>query len=111
VIETDFVPLRTEIRTEYAEGSARAVKMHDGSVIHLRKVSEDYDPTDRAAVIEYLGAVVRRGEIPTGLLYLADAGADMHAFENTVDKPLVDVPYEQLCPGSAVLEEIQKEWW
>lgn len=111
VIETDFVPLRREIKAEYAEGSTRAVKMHDGSVIHLRKVEEDYDPTDRAAVIEYLGDVVRRGEIPTGLLYLAEAGADMHAFENTVDRALVDIPYEELCPGSALLEEIQKEWW
>jgi len=34
----------------------------------------------------------------------------MHDFEGTVDRPLVDVPYEVLCPGSAALAELQKEW-
>lgn len=111
VIETDFVPIRTEISTQYAEGTVRDVKMHDGSTLRLRKVAEDYDPSDRAAVIDYLGGVVRRGEVPTGLLYLAEAGADMHAFNRTVDTPLVDLPFEDLCPGTSGLDEIQKEWW
>jgi len=110
VIETDFVPLRAEIKTEYDEGTVRAVTMHDGSVVYLRKVADDYDPTDRTAVIEYLGDVVRRGEVSTGLLYLDEDGRDMHQFENTVDRPLVELPYETLCPGSAALDEIQKEW-
>ena len=111
VIETDFVPIRTEISTEYAEGTVRDVKMHDGSTLRLRKVEEAYDPTDRAAVIDYLGGVVRQGEVPTGLLYLAEAGADMHDFSQTVEAPLVDVPFADLCPGSSGLEEVQKEWW
>jgi len=111
VIETDFVPLRHEIKTAYPEGTTRAVKLHDGSTVYLRKCSEDYDPTDRAAVIEYLGGVVRRGEVATGLLYLGEAGHDLHEFSNTVGQPLVNVPYEALCPGSSALKEIQKEWW
>lgn len=110
VIETDYVPLRAEIKTGYDTGTARAVTMHDGSVVHLRKVAEDYNPTDRAAVIEYLGKVARSGEVSTGLLYLGESGQDMHEYENTVDKPLVDLPYETLCPGSAMLDEIQREW-
>ncbi|MDA0328192.1 MAG: 2-oxoacid:ferredoxin oxidoreductase subunit beta [Gemmatimonadetes bacterium] len=110
VIETDFVPLRAEIKTEYAEGSARAVRMHDGSVIRLRKVAEGYDPTDRAAVIEYLGSVARRGEISTGLLYVGEAGLDMHDHANTTDTALVNLGYETLCPGSQTLADLQKEW-
>jgi len=111
VVETDFVPLRAEIKADYAEGSVKAVKMHDGSTLRLRKVDEDYDPTDRAAVVDYLTEVARRGEIATGLLYVAEAGDDMHSFNDTIDRPLVDVPYADLCPGSAALEEVQKEWW
>jgi hypothetical protein len=34
----------------------------------------------------------------------------MHSFENTVDTPLVQIPYRSLCPGSAALDEIQEEW-
>ena len=110
VIETDFVPLRAEIKTDYAEGTVKAVTMHDGSVVKLRKVDEGYDASDRRAVLDYLGEVADKGEIATGLLYLEEAGEDMHGFENTVDTPLVSVPYETLCPGSAALDELQKEW-
>jgi hypothetical protein len=35
----------------------------------------------------------------------------MHGLENTTATPLVDVPYEALCPGSDALSELQKEWW
>jgi 2-oxoglutarate/2-oxoacid ferredoxin oxidoreductase subunit beta len=111
VVETDFVPLRHEITTEYEKGSVQSVTMHDGSVLKLRKVDEKYDPTDRSGALDYLGRVQARGEVPTGLLYLEESGEDMHTVSNTVDRPLVDVPYEALCPGSGALAEIQKDWW
>jgi 2-oxoglutarate ferredoxin oxidoreductase subunit beta len=111
VVHTDFVPIRNEIQADYAEGTARQVTMHDGSILRLRKVDEDYDPTDRHAVIEYLGNVADEGEVATGLLYLAEAGADMHALSETTEEPLVRLAYEDLCPGSHALAEVQKEWW
>jgi 2-oxoglutarate ferredoxin oxidoreductase subunit beta len=111
VVETDFVPLRREIKADYDEGAVRSVTMHDGSVVRFHKVATDYDPTDRGSVLEYLRASGERGEVATGLLYLEESLGDMHAIENTVDAPLVSVPYERLCPGSAKLEELQKEWW
>jgi 2-oxoglutarate ferredoxin oxidoreductase subunit beta len=110
VIETDFVPLRAEIKTDYAEGSVKAVTMHDGSVVKLRKVKDGYDASDRRAVVDYIAETSARGEIATGLLYIEEAGEDMHGFENTVETPLVQVPYDTLCPGSAALDDIQKEW-
>ena len=78
--------------------------------MRLRKTNPDYDPSNRRAVLDYLGATAARGEVATGLLYLEGTDDDMHSFENTVDVPLVHVPYETLCPGSAVLDEIQDEW-
>ena len=110
VVATDFVPLKAEIKTEYAEGSVKAVTMHDGSVVRLRKVEDDYDPGDRRAVLDYLAEVGSQGEIATGLLYLEETGEDIHDFENTVDHPLVRVPYVDLCPGSHALEDLQREW-
>jgi 2-oxoglutarate ferredoxin oxidoreductase subunit beta len=110
VIETDFVPLRAEIKTDYADGSVQAITMHDGSVVKLRKVTEQYDPNDRSGVVDYLSETRSRGEIATGLLFLEAAGADMHGFQGTVDQPLVDIPYETLCPGSAALDQLQAEW-
>ena len=111
VVETDFVPLRREIKADYEGGAIQSVKMHDGSTVRFRKVAPDYDPTDRGGVLEHLRASREKGEVATGLLYLEENGLDMHAVENTIDMPLIDVPYEKLCPGSAKLEELQKEWW
>jgi 2-oxoglutarate ferredoxin oxidoreductase subunit beta len=111
VVATDFVPLRREITAKFDEGAVQSVKMHDGSVVRFRKVAEHYDPTDRGTVLEYLRASREKGEVATGLLYLEESGTDLHGFENTVDMPLVDLPYEALCPGSSALEELQKGWW
>lgn len=110
VVHTDFVPLKSEIVADYEEGAVKTVAMHDGSLVKLRKVDASYDPSDRRAVVDYLGDAVSRGEIATGLLYLNESGKDMHGFENTVDTPLVDLEYADLCPGSAALEALQKEW-
>jgi hypothetical protein len=62
--------------------------------------------------MDYLAHAGANGEIATGLLFLREAASeDMHSFENTVPTPMVSVPYEKLCPGSAALAELQKEWW
>jgi 2-oxoglutarate ferredoxin oxidoreductase subunit beta len=111
VVATDFVPLRREITADIAEGAVQSVQMHDGSVVKFRRVAESYDPTNRGAVQEYLRASRAREEVATGLLFLEESGGDMHAMENTVDRPLVDLEFETLCPGSGALDELQKEWW
>ncbi len=110
VVETDFVPLRGEIKADYPEGSVKLVTMHDGSVVKLRKVDEEYDPSDRHAVIDHVWDTAAKGEIATGLLFIEESNDDMHGLAKTIDKPLVDVPYGELCPGSAMLDELQKEW-
>jgi 2-oxoglutarate ferredoxin oxidoreductase subunit beta len=110
VVETDFVPLRAEIKADYADGSVKAVTMHDGSVVKLSKVADGYDPGDRRSVLDYLADSREKGEIATGLLYLEEASEDMHGFERTVETPLVSIPHEELCPGSAALAALQQEW-
>ena len=109
VVQTDFVPLMTEITADQDRDDVTAVTMHDGSTVMFRSVSEDYDPTNREAALSYLLASQAEGEVATGLLYLEDSSEDMHAFENTVDRPLAEVPFGNLCPGSTALEELQKE--
>ncbi len=81
--------------------------MHDGSVVRFRKVAADYDPTNRRAAWNYLQEHSRNGEVPTGLLFLDESAAEMHAAAKTTSKPLSQVPYEELCPGGAALEKFQ----
>ena len=45
--ELSFVPAFEEIDVEYDPGTTVEVTMHDGSRLRLRKLEEDYDPTNR----------------------------------------------------------------
>jgi 2-oxoglutarate ferredoxin oxidoreductase subunit beta len=110
VAPVDFVPMRREIATEIAEGGARAVTMHDGSVVHFRKLAEDYDPTDREAAYRYVRQAHDRGEVVTGLLYIDEGAADMHGVNKTVEPALTSLPYESLCPGNAALQQLMDEY-
>jgi 2-oxoglutarate ferredoxin oxidoreductase subunit beta len=110
VVEADFVPFAREIVADYPAGGTTNVTMHDGSVIRLRKVAEDYDPRDRKAVMSYLQEHQRSGEIPMGLLFLDEGGEEMHAAAKTVKRPLAQVPYEELCPGSGALRKLQESY-
>ena len=111
VAPVDFIPLRREISASPGEGAPTvAVTMHDGSVVRFRKVDEGYDPTDRDGAYAYVRQLQERGEVVTGLLYIDQRAGDMHALNDTVEEPLVDLPYEELCPGSAALGELMREF-
>ena len=45
--DVSFVPHFEDINVEYDPGSTVSVTMHDGSHLNLRKLEEDYDPTDK----------------------------------------------------------------
>jgi 2-oxoglutarate/2-oxoacid ferredoxin oxidoreductase subunit beta len=108
VINADFVPHAKEITASLPEGEVTNVTLHDGSVVSLHKVAKDYDPTDRAAAWTYLHERQRSGQIPVGLLYLDESGVEMHEGNKTVKRPLSEVPYEELCPGTVALEAFQQ---
>ena len=110
IAPVDFVPLRHEIMVDENESAVVSVTMHDGSVVRFRKVASDYDPTDRDAAYAYVRSAQGRGEIVTGLLYIDETAADMHGVSGTVSTPLVDLPYEQVCPGGAALAELMHEY-
>jgi 2-oxoglutarate/2-oxoacid ferredoxin oxidoreductase subunit beta len=109
VAPVDFVPLRREITAAYGPGAATTVRMHDGSEVRFRKLEEGYDPTDRDAAYAHVRRLQERGEVVTGLLFVEPGAGDMHDVNRTVDTPLVDVPFEDLCPGAAALDALMTE--
>jgi 2-oxoglutarate ferredoxin oxidoreductase subunit beta len=102
----DFIEPRAEITVDYAPGEVELVTQHDGSILRLRKVSPDYDPTDRISAIGHLQLHQARGEIVTGLLYVDPEAGDMHDHLHTVQKPLNQLSDAELVPGSAALAAI-----
>jgi len=108
VTDADYVGRREEITVSYEPGTMSEVRMHDGSRVLLRKLSEAFDPTDRDAAYAYVRERQEVGEIVTGLLHIAEDAPEMHEVSRTVETPLVQLPFEDLCPGSDALEKLQR---
>jgi 2-oxoglutarate ferredoxin oxidoreductase subunit beta len=102
----DFVPEMKTITTNYAEGSVKPVKMHDGSVIQLHKLDKAWDPQDRLSAINAVQKAKQTGEILTGLLYINEESKDLHTLMGTTDVPLNTLPEEVLCPGAEKLKDV-----
>ena len=102
----DFIERRAEVTADYAAGTVIDVPQHDGTVVRLRKLAEDYDPTNRIRVMNYLQERAAAGEVVTGLLYVDPDSVDLHEHLNTVETPLNQLSERELCPGPAALEKI-----
>src|ERR1700747_1607460 len=70
ISEVGFVPHFQEIDVEYDPGTTINVEMHDGRRLRLRKLHEDYEPTDRVAAISALTAAHAKNEVLTGVFYV-----------------------------------------
>jgi len=103
VNKVDFIESRDEITTSYAPGALQEVEQHDGSILRLRKLHEDYNPEDRVSAMRFLQEHHANGEVVTGLLFVESAARDLHANLSTVDGPLNALSEKELCPGNAAL--------
>lgn len=110
VNKTDFVPMKEEITTSYEAGEDKEVCLHDGSVLHLHKLADDYIPYDRTKALNYIQQHKDEGKVLTGLLYLDPESPDLHEIIETVDKPLNSLGEKELCPGDTVLQNINESF-
>ncbi len=106
--ELNFVPFFEDISVEYEPGTTTAVQMHDGSKLYLKKVAEDYDPTDKLAATRLLYETARRGEFATGVLYIEPDKDDFLTLLNVADEPLASLPLERVRPSREALDEIME---
>ncbi len=104
----DFVPMKQEITACYKEGTCTDVTMHDGSVVRLNKLENDWDPKDRFAAMSALQQASLQGQILTGLLYLDPSSQCFHETLKTVHRPLNRLSESDLCPGQRVLDNINQ---
>ena len=105
-ISVDFVPMHKEITTDYEPGFVHEVTMHDGSTIHLYKMSEELDPFDRKSAIINMEEHREAGDILTGLIYMDRDSRDLHDVLETSHLPLNRLAEDDLCPGSHLLKNI-----
>lgn len=99
----DVLMPKKEITAMYAPGCVHDVVQHDGSILRLRKLAEDYEPGDRVGAMNHLQAHAARGEVVTGLIYVDPVGEELHEHLHTVAQPLNSLGARELSPGSAAL--------
>jgi 2-oxoglutarate ferredoxin oxidoreductase subunit beta len=104
-----FVPAYDQIEVEIDPGEVREVTLHDGSRILLKKLEEDYDPSNAVQALQRLVHAVDNGQMLTGLVYLKPEKKSFIDLLNVVDKPLWSLNEEETRPPREALDRIMHE--
>ncbi len=107
--ELSFVPPVRAIKVQYSQGETIEVPLYDGTHIILKKLAQDYEPTDRTKALEMLEEANMRNELITGLIYINPKQKSLFDLYNLTDTPLNRLPAEKLRPTPESLQEIN-EW-
>ena len=107
--DINLVPAFEEIDVEYDAGTTVEVTMHDGSRLRLRKLEEDYDPTDKVQSIRRLMEAHEKGEILTGVFYVNTQAPNFIEMLNMTEQPLTTLAESVVRPGREVLEQVMEE--
>ena len=104
--EIGFVPSFEDIEVDYDSGQVYDVEMHDGSQLRLRKLLEDYDPTDKANAVRTLMEAQEKGEILTGVFYIDTQKPTFIDQLSMVEEPLATLPESVTRPPRQALESL-----
>jgi 2-oxoglutarate/2-oxoacid ferredoxin oxidoreductase subunit beta len=106
VNEIGFIASFDDIEVDYDSGQVYDVEMHDGSSLRLRKLREDYDPTDKANAVRTLMEAHENNEILTGVFYIDTTKPTFTDLLNLVDEPLATLPESLTRPSKAALDSL-----
>jgi 2-oxoglutarate ferredoxin oxidoreductase subunit beta len=107
--DISFVPAFEEIDVEYDPGTTVEVTMHDGSRLRLRKLEQDYDPTNRIEAVRRLMESHEKGDVLTGVFYVNSKAPSFVDMLNLVEQPLATLPESVVRPGREALEKAMEE--
>ena len=107
--DINFVPAFEEIDVEYDPGTTVEVTMHDGSRLRLKKLEEDYDPTNRIEAVKRLMEAHAKNEVLTGVFYVNAQAPSFVDMLNVTEQPLATLPESVVRPGRDVLEQVMEE--
>ncbi|HEX8033214.1 MAG TPA: 2-oxoacid:ferredoxin oxidoreductase subunit beta [Ktedonobacterales bacterium] len=109
VSDFSFVPARSEITVDYQEGESVSVEMHDGSLLRLKKLDNNYDPTDKYAAMRLLEDAHLKQEFITGLLYVNEGRASFPEVERLPEAPLATLPEAKVRPSQDALNNLMRK--
>ncbi|HQA29036.1 MAG TPA: thiamine pyrophosphate-dependent enzyme, partial [Brevefilum fermentans] len=107
-----YIPERDSIiLDEFKEGDVKEVVMHDGSVLVLKKLEKDYDPTDKWQALKILEDEEKNSWFLTGLIYINPHKPTLFDYANLVDQPLNRINSEDLRPSPETLDMINQSMY
>ncbi|MDD2694956.1 MAG: 2-oxoacid:ferredoxin oxidoreductase subunit beta, partial [Anaerolineales bacterium] len=104
--ELAYVPPAEEIYVDYEEGEGKEVILHDGSVVVLKKLERDYDPTNRVEAMRILEEANREKCLITGLIYINTEQPSMVDIYNLPDTALNRLPEGRIRPARETMKMI-----
>src|SRR6201995_2058633 len=96
--EVGFVASFEDIAVDYDSGQVYDVQLHDGSSMRLRKLHDDYDPTNKANAVRALMSAHAKDEVLTGVFYVDTKKPSFTEMLNLVEEPLGTLPDERVRP-------------
>jgi len=106
--ELSYVPPAEEIMIDYEDGQIKEVTMHDGSMVILKKLDRDYDPTNRAEAFRVLEESNKDCCLITGLIYINQAPPTLFDLYNLPDEPLNRLTEDRLRPARETIDKVNE---
>lgn len=106
--ELSFVPPVEAIKVQYEEGETLDVPLYDGTHIILKKLAQDYEPTDRARALAMLEEANDKNELVTGLIYINPKQKALFDLYNLTETALNRLPADKLRPTPESLDEVNQ---
>ncbi|MBI4041076.1 MAG: 2-oxoacid:ferredoxin oxidoreductase subunit beta [Deltaproteobacteria bacterium] len=97
--ELGFVPSFEEIKVDYQPGEVKDIELHDGSHLLLKKLKEEYDPTDRKKALETISKAKDEHQVLTGLVFFKKNMPSHHELLKLPETPLKDLTDKELKPS------------
>ena len=105
--DISYVPTRKAIiLDEFKQGEIKEVTMHDGSVVILKKLDQDYDPTNKLQSLQILEEAEQNNWLVTGLIYVDPDQPSLYDYMDLIEEPLNRLSSERLRPNKNSLDVI-----
>jgi 2-oxoglutarate ferredoxin oxidoreductase subunit beta len=107
--EISLVLAKEEITVEdFETGTTREVTLHDGSTVVLKKLENEYDPTDKWQALRMLEEAANKNWLLTGLLYVNPEVPTIFDKYNLPETPLNRLPVEKLRPSRETMDQVNQ---
>jgi 2-oxoglutarate ferredoxin oxidoreductase subunit beta len=104
-----FVQSYEQLEIEMNPGEMREVTLQDGSRILLKKLEEDYDPSNAVQALQRLHRATEGGQMLTGLVFLQPQKKSFISLLNMTESPLFSLDEKTTRPPKEALDKIMKD--